>query len=415
MIVIIINITIYIVVEVFVAHSGTAGRLDNSLFSATSSAFLFTSAHRSIKTQGVAERITQRAQGGAEYPGTLQESIQKAFIKARADGLQRPIVVGAIPFDISQPTQLFIPQSYQFLDRQELVSAASDTSEDPVSVAQWRSLPNEDDFKQAVAQAVETFRRGAMHKVVLSRILEIETETPINPNRVINHLLRQNPGAFHFHIPLSEGGVLLGASPELLVRKDGDRVYTNPLAGSAKRQATVEGDHVVSQALMNSGKDQYEHRLVIDEIRRLLTPYCRSLNIPTQPSLISTAALWHLSTAISGELESAQTSVLELACLLHPTPALCGFPTESARRLINQLEPFERGLFSGIVGWCDEDGNGEWAVAIRCATLHDTQARLFAGAGIVMASQPALEWAETEAKLGTMLNALGIQSQGRLP
>ncbi|AJI95144.1 isochorismate synthase family protein [Yersinia ruckeri] len=397
------------------AQSGTEEHLVNPLFSATSSAFLFTSAHRSIKTEGIAERITQKAQDGADYLSALQASIKQAFIRARADGQPQPIVVGVIPFDTTQATQLFIPQSYQFIHRQDLVDCAVNEQRSPISVANWRSLPNEPEFKQAVSRAVETFRRGKIHKAVLSRILEIETETPINTNQVINHLLRQNPGAYHFHVPLAEGGVLLGASPELLVRKDGNQVYTNPLAGSAKRQNDVENDLTISQALLNSGKDQYEHRLVIDEIRRLLAPYCRSLNIPTQPSLIHTAALWHLSTAISGELETSQISVLQLACLLHPTPALCGLPTALARQLISQLEPFDRGLFSGIVGWSDEQGNGEWAVVIRCATVDKTLVRLFAGAGIVMASQPALEWAETEAKLGTMLNALGIQPQGSLP
>lgn len=386
----------------------------NSPFSAVSSTFLFTSRHQSIKTQGIFERINQAAQGRAGHNHSLQSALQTALQQARDAGQQQPIIVGAIPFDASQASCLFIPESYEICDRQHLVDAARVEDRQPVTTRAIRSLPDENEFKHIVAEAVAACQRGAIHKVVLSRILEIDTETPVDSDQVMNHLLIQNSTAHHFRVPLADGGVLLGASPELLVRKHRGGVYTNPLAGSAKRQIDPQDDLDISQALLDSEKDQYEHRLVIDEIRRLLTPYCTQLNIPSQPSLINTAALWHLSSAISGELENPQMRVLELANLLHPTPALCGLPTQKARQLIRQLEPFERGLFSGIVGWCDEQGNGEWAVIIRCATVHPTQVRLFAGAGIVAASQPASEWRETEAKLGTMLNAIAITPPGAL-
>lgn len=386
----------------------------NSPFSAVPSTFLFTSRHQSIKTQGIFERITQAAQDRAGHDNSLQSALQAALSRARDAGQQQPIIVGAIPFDTRQPSCLFIPESYQVCDRQTLVNAARVKSGRAVTSRAIRSLPDENEFKHIVAEAVAACQRGVIHKVVLSRILEIDTDTPVDSDQVMNQLLIQNHTAHHFRVPLADGGVLLGASPELLVRKHLAGVYTNPLAGSAKRQIDPQHDVDISLALLDSEKDQYEHRLVIDEIRRLLTPYCTHLHIPAQPSLINTAALWHLSSAISGELENPQTRVLELANLLHPTPALCGLPTQKARRLIQQLEPFERGLFSGIVGWCDEQGNGEWAVIIRCATVHPTQVRLFAGAGIVDASQPAAEWAETEAKLGTMLNAIAITPPGAL-
>ncbi|CFR25515.1 menaquinone-specific isochorismate synthase [Yersinia kristensenii] len=393
-------------------HNSSEDMPANSPFSAVSSTFLFTSRHQSIKTQGIFERINQAAQSRAGHENSLQSALQPAFQRARDAGQQQPIIVGAIPFDASQASCLFIPEHYQVCDRQALVDAACVDSRRAVTALASRSLPDENEFKHIVAEAVAACQCGAIHKVVLSRILEIDTDSPVDSDQVMNHLLIQNSTAHHFRVPLADGGVLLGASPELLVRKHLAGVYTNPLAGSAKRQTDPQHDWDISQALLDSEKDQYEHRLVIDEIRRLLTPHCSSLNIPLQPSLLSTAALWHLSSAISGELENPQMRVLELANLLHPTPALCGLPTQKARQLIQQLEPFERGLFSGIVGWCDEQGNGEWAVIIRCATVHPTQVRLFAGAGIVAASQPALEWAETEAKLGTMLNAIAITRPG---
>ena len=167
--------------------------------------------------------------------------------------------------------------------------------------------------------------------------------------------------------------MLIGASPELLIRKQGGEIHTNPLAGSARRQDDPQQDRLGSERLMRSTKDKYEHKLVIDDIRRHLAPLCASLSVPSGPSLLSTGTMWHLSTRIRGELLNPNLNVMQLACLLHPTPALCGFPTESARQLIADLEPHDRGLFSGIVGWCDANGDangdGEWAIVIRSGLL----------------------------------------------
>ncbi|MOA17164.1 Isochorismate synthase DhbC [compost metagenome] len=149
---------------------------------------------------------------------------------------------------------------------------------------------------------------------------------------------------------------------------------------------------------------------MIEDIRSLLSPVCAELDVPDKPSLINTAALWHLSTRIEGRLADPETNALQLACLLHPTPAVCGFPTERAHRLIRFVEPFERGLFTGMVGWTDSEGNGEWVVTIRCGTVQRETVRLFAGAGIVEASEPESEWAEVQTKLKTMLNACGLSA-----
>ncbi len=192
------------------------------------------------------------------------------------------------------------------------------------------------------------------------------------------------------------------------MRKHAGRIHSNPLAGSAKRQQDPVADAAVSAALMASAKDHYEHRLVIDDIERVLRPLCAQLDVPPQPSLLSTGAMWHLSTRIEGVLADPAMTALQVACKLHPTPAVCGHPTRMARKLINLVEPFERGLFTGMVGWCDAEGNGEWAVTIRCGRIHQQRIQLFAGAGIVADSDPASEWAETQAKLQTMLNALGV-------
>ena len=131
------------------------------------------------------------------------------------------------------------------------------------------------------------------------------------------------------------------------------------------------------------------------------------LQLPASPQLITTPTLWHLGTPFEGKA-NAEENALTLACLLHPTPALSGFPHQVAKKLIAELEPFDRELFGGIVGWCDAEGNGEWVVTIRCAKLRQNQVRLFAGAGIVPASSPVAEWRETGVKLSTMLNVFGL-------
>ena len=199
----------------------------------------------------------------------------------------------------------------------------------------------------------------------------------------------------------------LGASPELLLRKDGERFSSIPLAGSARRQPDEVLDREAGNRLLASEKDRHEHELVTQAMKEVLRERSSELPVPSSPQLITTPTLWHLATPFEGKANS-QENALTLACLLHPTPALSGFPHQAATQVIAELEPFDRELFGGIVGWCDSEGNGEWVVTIRCAKLRENQVRLFAGAGIVPASSPLGEWRETGVKLSTMLNVFGL-------
>ncbi|WP_400771098.1 isochorismate synthase MenF [Methylosinus sporium] len=369
--------------------------------------FLFSSPHFAIEAYGVFERIRTPAVGGGGADSVLQAAVDAALARARRAGQDHPIVVGAIPFDSRQPSFLFAPKTHRIGAPGMATSAPEAKASVP---ALWyRSVPGQSGFEEAVAQAVANFRDGHARKAVLSRILEIEFAERVDAVAILEILRRQNPAGYHFHAPLPDGGVLLGASPELLIRKIGGSIRSNPLAGSAKRVAEPEEDARVGRRLLQSSKDNFEHRLVIDEIRRLLEPLCAELRIPDEPALMNTPTMWHLSTSISGELADGRLTALQLASLLHPTPAICGSPTAQARMLIERLEPFDRGFFAGIVGWCDESGDGEWAIAIRCGTVNEMVVRLFAGAGIVEASDPRAEWAETEAKLATMLRAFGVE------
>ncbi|MCO1334531.1 isochorismate synthase [Microbulbifer sp. OS29] len=377
--------------------------------------FLFTSSYRSLRGKGVFAEINQPVSPNADDTRKqFHESVQEAFTAAKKAGICNPVVVGAVPFDLGQPSRLYIPIECDFFDRSEMVSTVNDCEAPIPRVEKMQSVPEERRFKQAVEQAIANFQHSDLRKAVLSRVLNVELAEKVSVDEILSRLIVQNPLGYHFRIPIEGDQELIGSSPELLVRKVANQLTSNPLAGSAKRQGDSERDLAVSQSLLTSSKDSYEHRLVIDEIRQVLAPYCNKLDIPTSPELISTPAMWHLSSLIRGQLDDPQLSALELACELHPTPAVCGFPTKDARNLIRLVEPFERGVFTGMVGWCDAEGNGEWVVTIRCGIVNGNQIQLFAGAGIVEDSCPEQEWQETRAKLGTMLNALGITQQEAL-
>ena len=365
----------------------------------------FESAHRAVRTRGVAQRIAMPVeQGGTDV--VFQHHVAAALRQAQANGNPNPVLIGAIPFDLAQPSSLVIPLRNEFYVPGAAVPLGGQRQ---TRVLSSHSVPDRARFMQAVQQVVANFHYSDIRKAVLSRIFEVELDTDVDAGQLFERLRAQNATGYHFRMALADGGELVGASPELLVRKDGERLYSNPLAGSARRLPDPQHDRQAGQMLLQSGKDAREHSLVIDEVRRVLQPLCGELAIPAAPSLLSTAAMWHLSTWIEGVPTDPALGALELACKLHPTPAVCGFPTRQARKLIDLVEPFERGLFSGMVGWADAHGNGEWAVTIRCGRIHKKRISLFAGAGIVADSNPEMEWAETQAKLQTMLKALGVE------
>ena len=368
----------------------------------------FVSPERGLYASNIITKVTTPAWDGTRHNGGFQRAVDSALQRARQAGQAHPIIMGAIPFDTRQPSCLYVPGDYQW--RRPEPPPPQEAQRQPPSLREARHLPREGAFKQAVRQAIANFQHSDIRKVVLSRILELHLSEAVDIDQLLTRLRHQNPEGYQFRVPMEDGATLVGVSPELLLRKDGDTLLSNPLAGTARRQTHGARDRAAARDLMASAKDRYEHRLVVDQIRRVLAPRCAHLEIPESPSLIATSALWHLSTAVEGRVGEPDATALQLACGLHPTPAVCGYPTDPARKLIHLVEPFERGLFTGMVGWCDLEGNGEWAVTIRCGSVRHDRVRLFAGAGIVEASQPEAEWAETQAKLATMLNAFGLDA-----
>ncbi|AHG18887.1 isochorismate synthase [Chania multitudinisentens RB-25] len=371
------------------------------------SGFFFTSPFRSLSTQGCFTKLTLPAADGDNLQGEFQQAVRQAFTQARLAGVPHPVLCGAIPFDTRQPSALFIPEQTQWFERGSFMASVEPTADMLPEITRQTELPQQAQFMQMVADAVAITGNKQLEKVVLARLLEIETSKRIDRHALMMQIITQNPHGFHFHVPLEEGA-LVGASPELLLRKYGHQFHSNPLAGSIQRESDPQRDHAASEQLLTSAKDRYEHQIVTEGMRQVLSNRCRYLNIPASPELLSTTTLWHLSTPIDGEVAECAENALSLACLLHPTPALCGTPTLAARELIEQLEPFDRELFGGIVGWCDAEGNGEWVVTIRCGTVQANQVRLFAGAGIVQDSSPQSEWHETGTKLSTILRAFGL-------
>jgi isochorismate synthase len=267
------------------------------------------------------------------------------------------------------------------------------------------AVPPPELYGGAVEEAVRRIHAGELRKVVLARTIEVVGDRTFDARRLAHRLRAVDPHAFSFIAP-ADRGVFVGASPELLISRQGSEVRANPLAGSAPRAGDKDQDRANGDALAASAKNQEEHAIVVDAIAAALRPLCATLTWDPEPVLLETANVWHLSTRFRGRLIDPAPSALDLALALHPTPAVAGAPTDAALAAIGQLEGFARGPYAGPVGWVDAEGNGVWAIALRCALLSGDRATLFAGAGIVGGSDPAQEIDETDRKFRAFLDAL---------
>lgn len=261
------------------------------------------------------------------------------------------------------------------------------------------------EWQAIVARAVDDLKAGRLEKVVLAREVRAYADTPFDPAATLDALRRDYPDTFVFAVARG-GRTFLGASPERLVSLRDGAVAASALAGSAPRGATPEEDAAVGQALLDSAKDREEHAVVLRMLRDALAEVCERVECPDEPTLMRLRNVQHLFTPLTGSV-GPDTGVLDLVGRLHPTPALGGQPREAALAWIREHERLDRGWYGGPVGWVDARGQGEFAVAIRSALVGRYEARLFAGAGIVAASDPAREERETEFKLRAMLGALG--------
>ncbi|MBX8691496.1 isochorismate synthase [Mycobacterium sp. 20091114027_K0903767] len=322
-----------------------------------------------------------------------------------------PIVLGALPFDLTAPAALYEPETVQFTGTLPEWSATP-----PPTVLDRETLPPGPVHRGRVAEAIRRLRdpQVPIDKVVLARALRLTADSPWDVRGVLRRLADADPAATVYLADLTAAGeahagtVLVGASPELLVAREGERVICQPFAGSAPRSADPQIDAANAAALAASAKNRHEHQLVVDVMRQALDPLCVDLQIAEEPELHGTDALWHLSTPVIGRLREKQTTAIDLALALHPTPAVGGVPADRAAALISELEG-DRGFYAGAVGWCDSDGDGRWVVSIRCAVLSADRytALASAGGGIVAESDPDDEVDETTTKFRTILTGLG--------
>jgi isochorismate synthase len=387
----------------------------------------------------------------AELVGGIGEGVEPATPSAIADlgrgavgrlraipanGGPGPVAMGSFPFAAKEGVHLSIPsRTVRRLEpgRTWLIELVPGDGElDPFRPAlpesarpaqpfdglQLEEVPSAEAYAEAVGLLRTRIRAAMLRKVVLARTLELGAGRDLNPTRLARRLRSVDPDCYVFCSPVRHWiGVdvgdppgpwpaIVGATPELLVARSGREIRSTPLAGSAPRSGDPDEDRANGDALAASPKNRQEHEIVVEAIAEGLRPFCEELNWDPEPVLKGTANVWHLATRFRGVLREPAANAVELVAALHPTPAVCGTPRDAAEGAIEELEPFERGSYAGPIGWMDANGDGEWAIALRCAELRGERATLYAGAGIVADSMPLDEVDETERKFRSFLDAL---------
>jgi salicylate biosynthesis isochorismate synthase/menaquinone-specific isochorismate synthase len=277
---------------------------------------------------------------------------------------------------------------------------------DPDPAGRFRVLSTmpPEHYEAAVGGAVERIRSGQFEKVVLAREVEVHAPTAHDAGAVFGVLREAFPSCNVFVAGRGDAA-FVAASPELLVRRDGPRASSIALAGSIRRSADPAVDDHLGEQLLRSEKDRSEHEIVRRRIERTLKQHAVFVSSAPDPVVVQVMNIQHLATPIRAQLRSPIAAV-ELAGMLHPTPAVGGEPHAVAVPLIPALEGMDRGWYAGPVGWTDANEDGEFCVALRCALLRDRVARCYAGVGVVADSDPAAELAETEIKLAALLPVL---------
>jgi isochorismate synthase len=277
---------------------------------------------------------------------------------------------------------------------------------DPAPTGRFRiaSVAPPEHYEAAVARAVERIRAGDFEKIVLAREVAVHAPADHDPAAVFGVLRAAFDSCYVFCAGRGDAA-FIAASPELLVRREGLRASTVALAGSTRRSADPAVEDHLGEQLLRSDKDREEQAIVARRIARALRPRAVWVAAPDEPAIVKVANIQHLATPIRAQLTQPH-SAIELAGLLHPTPAVGGEPHAAAAPRIPALEGLDRGWYAGPVGWTDANEDGEFCVALRCALLRGREARLYAGVGVVRDSDPAAELAETEVKLGALLPVL---------
>lgn len=370
---------------------------------------------------GIAREIRARGPGRfAEVSARARAMLEE--IRAR-DADAEPLVVGGFGFAAGDApaaewrelpaARLFVPELCWVLrDGRVRLTRVAVSRGDAAPVAAARrvatraALEEEHEhalWRRRVAAATAQIRDGSLTKVVLARRRVLAREAAVDPGSILAFARARRPRCFNFCVGFGATS-FVGSSPERLVRLRGRCVVSGALAGSIRRGGSTEEDRSLGAELLASAKNAREHALVVEAVCASLRDAVGPLAIGRPPELVAFPESFHLFTPIEGEL-ARPLDVIELAGLLHPTPAVCGSPREAAQRLLERDEP-DRGWYGGTVGWMAADGSGEFTVAIRSALIDGPRVALWAGAGIVEGSDPDSELAETESKMRALDRAL---------
>jgi menaquinone-specific isochorismate synthase len=362
---------------------------------------------------GIGEALRIDLPGGLADEAAV-EAVTLALAAIRSDddvGLPGcgPVAFGALPFDRHRTGSLVVPA--RLVGVREGVAWETTIDPAPPVVGFPKSGEAPDQFtlvsarpharwRQVVADAVAHVQSGALEKVVLARCVDVVANRPFIVTEILERLGSLYPTCMVFSI---DG--FMGASPELLIRREGAHVSSHPLAGTVARSGDDAADEALVAGLLASPKERWEHQLVVEALAKGLREVCPTLDVPTTPDVVGLRNVSHLGTRLTGRSEGNE-SALDLVARVHPTPAVGGWPTAEATAYQQVVEDFDRCRYAGPVGWVDARGDGAWAVGIRCADIDGARARLYAGGGIVADSDPAAELAETQLKLQALLAAL---------
>lgn len=346
------------------------------------------------------------------------------LLRAIGAGERGAVAIGALPFRPDCPAELFVPELVATATEEGafvvtvtdgaaagpeamiaavLADRGAEASSPPDAFRLESGRPHAD-FLERVALAVDEVRSGRLHKVVLAREVVIEANRPFRQGDLLERLRSLHPSCTTFFV---DG--FLGATPELLIRRQGEHLSSHPLAGTAPRSGDPEMDRRIEEELLGSEKERTEHRAVVDAIAGALAPVAVTLDVPPVPEIVELRNVSHLGTKIVGTLatgpDGGMPSALELLAMIHPTPAVCGSPGDLALEYLDKAEDLDRDRYAGAVGWVRADGDGEFHLGIRSATIDENRARLLAGVGIVRDSDPPAELRETQLKLQAVLAA----------
>lgn len=330
------------------------------------------------------------------------------------------VAMGSLPFNRDAPSRLDVPrfvvtQSAQGTwittadddDWRRMVEDVSQAIQEPQMTSRVTYRPSPEEYAHHVANAVEVLRRKEIDKVVLARAIVGTVDEAIDCGSVAQRLREREPSCTVYGLPTTDARRYVGASPELLVRRQGGDVTCHPLAGTIAIPPDVDPEDYHAW-LLGSAKNLHEHAVLVDEVVTTLGRFYDDIDADATPSIVTLRTVAHLGTWIRGRDASppGAPDALALLDLLHPTAAVGGIPRVAAYELLQRLESFERGHYAGPVGWIDQSGDGEFWIGIRGVLVDGPDFEAWAGAGIVSESDPIAEREETRDKLASVLSSV---------